>query len=217
MKTTAQKPKGKPTTQKFIGIEDIQEDIVILPGRQACQVIEITATNFALQSLEEQQIKIASYASLLNSLSHSIQIVIISRKLDISSYLYVLENEAKKTTNPKLAAHITNYRNFVADLVKNNDVLDKKFYIVISYSFLEKGAGKSTTSRDKKAFIQDARNMLHSKSDSVVQELNHIGLASKILRRDELIKTYYWIFNQEKPDDRLIEAYNAMHVQGGMG
>jgi len=213
MKSSAQ--NKTPSTQKFIGIEDIQNDIVLLPGRQAAQVIEVTATNFALQSLEEQQVKILSYASLLNSLSYSIQIVIISRKLNISNYLTILDNDAKKTTNPKLAKHIENYRNFVADLVKNNDVLDKKFYIAISYSFLEKGAGKAGSAKDKDAFIQDARNMLGIKTLSIMQELNHIGLVARILRRDELIKAYYAIYNHEDADDRLIEAYHTTHVQGG--
>ena len=206
-----------PTTQKFIEIEDVQNDIVILPGRQAFQVIEVTATNFALQSLEEQQVKILSYASLLNSLSYSIQIVIISRKLNISNYLTILENDAKKTTNAKLSQYITNYRDFVADLVKNNDVLDKKFYITTSYSFLEKGAGKAGGARDKDAFIQDARNMLGIKTQSILQELNHIGLVAKVLRRDDLIKAFYAVFNHEDPDDRLIEAYHTTHVQGGKG
>lgn len=209
--------KGKPTTQKFTGIEDIQNDIVILPGRQACQIIEVTATNFTLQSLEDQQAKIFSYASLLNSLAYSIQIVIISRKLNISNYLNILENDAKKTTNPKLSQHITNYRNFVADLVKNNDVLDKRFYISIPYSFLEKGAGGAGSVKDKNIFIQDARNMLNSKSGSILQELAHIGLVARILRRDELITTFYEIYNQEEPDEKLIEAFHTTHVQGGKG
>lgn len=213
MRRSAQ--KGKPTTQKFIEIEDIQNDIVVLPGRQACQVIEVTATNFALLSMEDQQVRILSYASLLNSLSFPIQIVIVSRKLNISDYLAVLDNDAKKTTNPKLSQHIEKYRNFVADLVKNNDVLDKKFYIAISYSFLEKGAEGAGKARNKDTFIQDARNMLNSKSGSLLQELNHIGLAAKILRMDELIKAYYEIYNQEEPDDKLIEAFQTTHVQGG--
>jgi hypothetical protein len=215
MKNSAQ--KMPPSTQKFIEIEDIENDIVILPGRQACQVIEITATNFALQSLEEQQVKVLSYASLLNSLSFSIQIVIISRKLNITNYLNILDNESKKTTNQKLAQYITNYRSFVADLVKNNDVLDKKFYVIISYSFLEKGAGQTVSARSKDSFIQDARTMLGIKAQSILQELSHVGLVAKVLRRDELIKTYYQIYNQEEPDERLIEAFHTTHVQGGRG
>lgn len=213
MKVAAQ--KEKPTTQRFIEIEDIQDDVIILPGRQACQVIEIVSTNFSLQSAEEQQIKILSYASLLNSLSFPIQIVIISRKLDISSYVSLLDSEAKKTTNPKLSEHITHYRNFIADLVKNNDVLDKKFYIAISYSFLEKGAGNVAGGKDKDAFVQDARNTLSSKSGSIMQELSRVGLKSNILRKTELIQVFYEIYNQEEPDKSLIEALDATHVQGG--
>jgi hypothetical protein len=215
MKNSAQ--QRPPSTQRFIEIEDIDNDIVVLPGRQACQVIEVTATNFALQSLEDQQVKILSYASLLNSLSFSIQIVIISRKLNISNYLNILDNEAKKTTNPKLSGYITNYKNFVADLVKNNDVLDKKFYVVISYSFLEKGAGQSIDARSKDSFVQDARTMLGIKAQSILQELSHVGLVAKVLRRDELIKTYYQIYNQEEPNEKLIEAFHTTHVQGGRG
>lgn len=213
MKGSAQ--KQKPTTQRFIGIEDIQEDLVILPGRNACQVIEVIATNFSLQSADEQQVKILSYASLLNSLSFPIQIVIISRKLDISSYVSLLDAQAKKTTNPKLAEHIGHYRDFVADLVKNNDVLDKKFYITIPYSFLEKGAKSVGESKDKVAFVNDARNLLRSKTQSVVQELSRIGLVSKVLGKAELVKVFYEIYNQEEPDNSLLEAITSTHVQGG--
>lgn len=213
MKTSAQ--KTSPTTQHFIGIEDIIGDIVILPGKQAAQVIEVIATNFSLQSIDEQQVKILSYASLLNSLSFPIQIVIISRKLDITSYLALLDNQARASKNPKLSEHISNYKNFIADLVKNNEVLDKRFYIAISYSFLEKGAGMVTPIKDKNAFVNDAKNMLDSKSQSIIQELARIGLKANLLGKKELIRVYYEIFNQEKPDERILENVNAPHVQGG--
>lgn len=98
MKFSAQ--KTAPSTQAFIGIEDVIDNIVVLPGRQACQVIEVVATNFSLQSGDEQQVKILSYASLLNSLSFPIQITILSRKLDISSYLALLDNQSRGTGNP---------------------------------------------------------------------------------------------------------------------
>lgn len=212
MRTPAQ--NNKPTTQRFIGIEDIQDDIVLLPGHQACQVIEVIATNFSLQSAEEQEVRILSYASLLNSLSFPIQIVILSRKLDISAYIDLLEDEAVKTTNPKLGEHIKQYKNFISDLVKNNVVLDKKFYIVISFSFLEKGAANVGNSRDKNAFVNDAKNSLYSKSQSVIQELSRIGLNSQVLRKNELIRVYYEIYNQEKPDDKLLDGISQAHVQG---
>lgn len=207
--------KAKSTTQNFIGIEDVMGDVVLLPNRKACQVIEVTATNFSLQSAQEQQTKIATYASLLNSLNYSIQIVIVSRKLDISNYLINLDKQASATSNTKLTNHITQYRKFVADLVNNNEVLDKKFYIVISYSFLEKGVGKVGGAKNKNSFIHDAKNILNQKSQSILQELAHIGLMSRILEQEGLIKVFYELYNHESPDKKLIEAYNTTHVQGG--
>ncbi len=205
--------KIKATTQKFIEIENISDDIVLLSGGQACLVLEITATNFSLQSKEEQQSKILSYASLLNSLSFSIQIVILSRKLDISSYIGLLEQEAEKSPNQTLSSHITLYKNFVSELVKKNTVLDKKFYIVISYSFLEKGAGGVASITNKDTFINEAKTMLHSKVKSLIQELQRIGLKSKILVRDDLVNLYFEIYNPES-GSRVDETPNTTLVKG---
>ncbi len=213
MRKTVQ--KTSPTTQHFTGIEDIVENIVILPGKQAAQIIEVVATNFSLQSADEQQVKILSYASLLNSLSFPIQIVIISRKLDISSYLALLDNQARVIKNPKLSEHIGHYKDFISDLVKNNDVLDKKFYVAILYSFLEKGPGMPTQTKDKNAFAAEAKNILDSKSLSIVQELARVGLKSNVLGKKELIRVFYELFNQEKPDERILENIHETHVQGG--
>lgn len=193
--------KKIPTTQFFTEIEDVVDDVVLLRGGLSCLVIEVTATNFSLQSGEEQQIKILSYASLLNSLSYPIQVLIISRKLDISSYITLLEREAQKSENPNLSYSIRQYKNFISQLVQQNTVLDKKFYLVVSFSLLEKGATSLTESRDKGAYIIDAKNLLHSKISSVMDQLSAIGLKAKILEKDQLIKLYYEIYNNPPPGD----------------
>ncbi len=195
MKNSAQKITA--TTQKFIEIEDIVENMVILSGGNACLIMEIVATNFALQSNEEQQAKILSYASLLNSLSFPIQIVILSRKLDISSYVTLLEQQAQKALNPNLAAQINMYKDFVSQLVRDKSVLDKKFYIAISFSFLEKGVSGVSNAKNKQAVIIDARNLLMSKAQSVIQELMRAGVKSKILEKNELIRLFYEIYNSD--------------------
>ncbi len=212
MKKTARKINA--TTQRFVGIEDIIEDVVILPGSQACMVLEITATNFSLQSIDEQKSRILSYGSFLNSLSYPIQILVVSRKLDISSYIRLLDNEQQKTSNPRLGQQIKLYKEFVEKLVQVNTVLDKKFYIVVSFSFLEKGAGAVASIKDKKGFFLDARNLLHSKATSVSQELQRVGLKSKILKKDELISLYYEIFNTE--EGHSVSGHETSPFVGGI-
>src|SRR4030042_5933000 len=188
------------TTQKFIEIVAVEDDVVILSGGNASLVIEVTATNFSLLSKEEKDSKIFSYASLLNSLSFPIQIFIRSKKLDISSYLKLLDQQAQESQNKTLSSQIRLYRDFVKELIKVNTVLDKKFYISIPYSYLEKGiaAAKTGTRRDsssKDEFAEEAKASLRSKAQSLLSQLARLNLRAKTLEKEELVKLYYEIYN----------------------
>ncbi len=203
MKNPAQKIKA--TTQKFTEIEDIIDDVVLLSFGNACLVIEATATNFPLLSEEERLAKIYSYTTLLNSLSFPIQILIRSKKIDISSYLKLLSQEEAKTQNQILASKIKLYREFVESLVKTNSVLDKKFYIVIPYSSLEEGAIKVAESikkglEQKQMRFESAKSALSLKADSLHEQLTRLNLHAKTLNKDELIKLFYSIYNGNSID-----------------
>lgn len=187
MKSPAQKTTA--TTQKFTEIEDIADNVVFLSFGFACLIIEVTATNFSLLSKDERDGKIYSYAMLLNSLSFPIQILIRSKKIDISSYLNLLDQERTKTQNQILANKIKLYREFVESLVKINSVLDKKFYIVIPYSYLEEGAIKS------KNHFEAAKSSLKLKADSINTQLARLNLKAKTLAKDELIELFYSVYN----------------------
>jgi hypothetical protein len=209
MKKTALKSNS---TQKFIGILDVFEEVVILSEGNACIIIEVDAINFDLLSEQEQDAKIYAYSSLLNSLSFSIQIVIRSKQLNISSYLDTLTQEQRKTPNPYLAKQIELYKNFVAELIKINFVLDKKFYLVISYSSLEKGlfGAKQVVSKNPlEGFSYEAKFALHSKAENIINQLSRIGLKSRVLEKDKIIKVFYDIFN----DAPLTPTHTSAHAK----
>lgn len=184
----------KASTQQFTEIKTIADNIVLFANGNACTVIEVRASNFALLSKEEQDIKIYSYASLLNSLSFSIQILIRNKKLDISNYLASLTEEAAKTTNQRLAMQIGLYRDFVAELIKVNTVLDKKFYIIIPYSPLEKGA-KAVVSKGNA--LADAKSALMGKTTALMDQIGRLSLRARPLENEDLIKLFYEIYNEE--------------------
>jgi len=198
----AKSNRVKASTQRFTEIIDIIDSVVILQGGNACLVIEVRASNFALLSKKEQDAKIYSYASLLNSLSFPIQIIVRNQRVDITSYLKILEDLEKQTKNETLATHIKLYRDFVHQMIKINVVLNKEFYIVITYSALEQGAGSAAKSTMKgnaasQAFAETARQALASKSDGLLSQLRRLALSARILEKDELVKLYYNIFNQD--------------------
>jgi hypothetical protein len=207
MKNSAQ--KSNTSTQKFIEIADIVDDVVITKGGNACLIIEVQATNFALLSPEEQDAKIYSYAALLNSLSFPIQIVIRSKRLNISNYLKLLENEKITSKNPALSEQIGLYKNFVEELVKVNTILDKNFYIVIPYSSLERGptgareqAGMGSS---QSFFLVGAKASLHSKAESLRTQLRRLNLKSETLEKERLVKVFYEIFNNINIDSQQTE------------
>jgi hypothetical protein len=206
MQKTAQ--KSNSTTQRFTEIIDVVDEVALLSGNNACSIIEVRATNFALLSMEEQNSKIFSYASLLNSLSFSIQIVIRSKKLDITSYLKLLDTEAKNSQNEMLATQIKLYRDFVQELVKVNVVLDKNFYICVPYSPLEKGAASATAAMagrsGKVTFLDEAKIALHTKLDTLHSQLARLNLGARTLAKEELVKLYYEIYNATPIDTNQI-------------
>lgn len=222
------KPTSAPiraTTQEFLEIEDIQNDLVILKTGGAAMLIETTAVNFGLLSEEEQDALIYAYAAFLNSLSFPLQIVIISKKMDISSYLTEVTKQQEKETNTVIKDQLRKYYEFIISIVKENKVLEKKFYFVISFSPLELGAksalpmlpGKKTSSGYSKEYIiSRARASLLPRKDHVLRQLARIGLHGKQLTTQELVELFYGLFNPTSGKAQLadVTGYTKPLVEG---
>jgi len=193
----------KGSTQEFVEIEDIKDDIVLFRDGSACVVVETTAVNFGLLSESEQDATIFAYAALLNSLSFPIQIIIRSKKMDISSYLAALDEKIRTQASDALKNQMQLYRSFVEQTIKNNNVLDKKFYIVIPFSKLELGVGgalptvKKGLPFDKGYIFGKAKNALYPKRDHIARQLARLSLKATPLNISRLAALYYEIFNPD--------------------
>ena len=121
------------TTQDHLDVETIRDDLVILKNGTCSIVIQTSAINFGLLSEEEQDATIYAYAGLLNSLSFPVQIVIKSDKKDISAYLELLATQEKKLKDEVLQERMKAYRQFIETTITEKNVLDKKFYLIVSY------------------------------------------------------------------------------------
>src|SRR5687768_13615564 len=119
------------TTQDHLDIEDIREDLVVLKNGAICSVLATTAVNFDLLSEIEQDAIISAFSMLLNSLTFPVQVVIRSKRLDITKYIEKVKRIEEKLTDPLLRHQAEAYRKFVQDFIQDNEVLDKKFYVVV--------------------------------------------------------------------------------------
>jgi len=194
----------KASTQDHLDIEDIRDNIAILKDGSCCLVLQTTAVNFSLLSESEQDAIIYAYAGLLNSLTFPIQIVIKSQKKDISSYLGLLNAQRPKIKNALLKNQLEKYYQFIQKIVQENEVLDKKFYLVIPFSSLELGISSTLKSSmkkksglpfDKEYILQKAKNKLIPKRDHLISQLTRLGLKTKQLSTPELIKLFFQYYN----------------------
>lgn len=179
------------TTQEHIPIKDISDDIILLKRGGGALVLQVSAVNFGLLSEREQVAIIASFAQMLNSLSFSIQIVIHSKRLNISSYLNLLDKARETQNNPLLSQMMTSYRQFIQTLIKENEVLDKKFYVVIPLFRLELGLIAS-----KEALSQKIKTILIPRRDQLIRQLQRAGLKANQLTGTRLLELFFDIYNE---------------------
>lgn len=197
----------RSSTQQFTEIEDVVDDLIMFIDGSCAMIMSTTAVNFGLLSEREQESLIYAYAGLLNSLQFPIQLVIRTERKDVSSYLTQLESQEEKQTNARLKASINSYRLFVSTMVKERNVLDKKFYIILPFSTLEIGPSTSVLVGSKKRglpapkdqILSKAQTVLAPKKDQITRLMGRIGLKAEQLTREQIVKLYFSIFNPDTP------------------
>ena len=154
--------------------------------------------------------------------------VIKSQKKDIVSYLNLLNAQKTKITNPLLKNQLEKYYQFIQKTVQENEVLDKKFYLVIPFSSLELGI-KSTLSTNLKKkpglpfgkdyILQKAKTKLIPKRDHLITQLTRLGLKSRQLTTPDLIKLFFQYYNPDSGSVQFSEdlsGYEAPIIQASV-
>ncbi len=200
----------KDSTQNHLDIQDIKNNFVILKNGNVCSVLQTTAVNFDLLSEMEQDAIIAAFSMLLNSITFPIQVVLRSKKLDITKYIEKVQRMESKITDPLMKYQIESYRKFIQDVIQNNEVLDKKFYVVIPsgssvikelgsspFEFINRlfGVGHKRVEVDVNKVVKDAEVELVPKVEHLIGEFGRIGVKARMMTTQELVELYFDIYN----------------------
>ena len=201
----------KLTTQSILEIEQIKEGILILKNKTLRGVLIVSSLNFALRSDEEQEAIIMQFQNFLNSLDFSCQILIQSRRLNITGYLEKLEELEKAQENELLKLQIVEYRKFIESLVKSGTIMAKTFFVIIPYyGLLEKEmlkAGKrlfkarvpKTPALTEEEF-QREKNQLWQRMEFVALGLRRCGLQAIPLTTLELIELFWGLYHPKEAE-----------------
>lgn len=190
------------STQAYLDIEEIKEDVVLLKDDSLRAVVVVSSLNFALKSEEERDSIVSSFQNFLNSLNFPIQIVVDSKKTDLDEYINLLKDLEGKQTNELLKLQTSEYIIFIQGLLEQVNIMDKSFYIIVSYFpnaitsnsvFSKFTGGKKETNTN----FENDKLKLMDKVDYVVNGLSSIGLNCISLDTQNLIQLYYSIFNPE--------------------
>lgn len=208
----------KATTQSFIEIEDIQDDIILMKDYSAVTVIEVGAVNFWLLSAEDQMSTIYTYGSLLNSLSFPVQITIISKMMNISSYIEYINSKVGEQKNEIIKTRLLAYKEFIKTVVKKNTVMEKRFFFIVPFNPMEMGAkGIQAKKYGKEYLFSRAKTSLYPKRDHLLRLLAKVGLKPTILQQQELTELFYNLYNPSSTGKQLapIDSYTDMVVTSG--
>jgi len=211
------------TTQQFLDIYDITHNFVILKDGSTSVIIAVDAMNFGLLAEEEQDAIMYAYAALLNSLNYPIQIVVQSQTKDVTNYLKMLQAREMETQSSLMRKRMRSYREFVANLIHDRNVLDKKFYVVIHATSLEMGfvapgsfiPGQNdfdVSTVEKGVIIEKAVNILEPKKDHLISQFARIGLYARQLETQEIIRLFYTSYNPESAEGQIMadsKSYTA--------
>lgn len=177
-----QKSKKKVSARKQIDIRGVQDGVLLLPKNEYRAVLEVSSLNFELKSEDEQDVLIDTYESFLNSLPCQVQILVRIRELDMSKYIHDLNGRLKNETEAVYIDQLSNYSEFVSELVADNRILSRRFYIVLPYSA-------------KNNDFDTAKEQLNIHADIVSKGLMRMGMHSRRLAELELLDLFYEFYN----------------------
>lgn len=208
-------PKVSSPTQKLVDVKEIRDGVVYLKKGGLRKLLVASGINFDLKSEEEQNLILRSFQNFLNSLDFPIQFFIHSRKINIDNYLRKMEERKQQETNELLKIQIEEYIQFIKDLIEQNAIISKDFFVVVPYeplaltgttkgilSFFKPSAGPTTKEKES---IQENLEQLNRRVDQIIDGLAQIGIKTAPLKDEELIELFYNLYNPELVEKKDLE------------
>lgn len=218
------KPKPGPSTEKYLDIAEIRDDMVLLKDGTVRAVLLVSSINFALKSAEEQEAIIQAYMTFLNSLEYPIQIVIQSRRMNIDGYMDRLKEQERTMENDLLRNQIKDYRSFVTELVELGQIMQKMFYVIVPYDpltnkkkgfFTRLGEAISPAAAAKlnQKQLKDRIEQINRRVEITKGQLGSMGLNSVRLDTQGLIELYYNVYNPDLFDVEKLSDINKVSFE----
>jgi hypothetical protein len=200
-------------TQEFVEVEQVRDGIIILKNKGLRGILMVSSLNFALKSEEEQKAILYQFQNFLNSLDFPCQIIVQSRKLNITPYVEKLKELEKIQNTELMQIQTSEYRRFVEGLMQEGTIMTKKFFVVVPFSIWDlEGRGgleitqiflkkekKQISALSEEEFLR-CRDQLYQRMEFVGLGLRRCGLQVLPLNTEEIIELL-WSLHHPKESE----------------
>ncbi len=195
-------------SQQFIPIKQIREGVMLMNDQSMKGILLVSSINFALKSEEEQSAIIFNFQNFLNSLDFSCQILVSSRKVNITGYIDKIKELESKQTNELLRIQTADYRNFIEELVGSGSIMNKSFYVVVPYYPLLEFTGATTPEKNKtptqtvltEEHFQKGKYQLWQRMEYISLGLRRCGLKSASMGSEEILELLWSLHHPKQAE-----------------
>ena len=197
---------ANPTTQSFLELKEIKEGVITLKNGALRGIISVSSLNFALKSEDEQKATIYQFQNFLNSLDFSLEIIIESRRLNITGYLDKLKEIGNNEENELLSIQAKEYELFIREIISGGAIMSKSFFAVVPFTFAELPRISGDENKDAKEMsakeerFQRARSQLWQRMEFASLGLRRCGLLCTPLNTSELIALFWSVYHPEEAE-----------------
>jgi len=205
------------SSQSLLSLHQIRKGVIILKNGSLRSILSVSGINLDLKSENEQSSILINWRNLLNNLDFQLEVVAHSRRVNIQTYLNFIQERINQETNNLLKLQGEDYYTFINGLVTGNNIMKKKFYVVIPYDSITiqpknilsqiKEAYKSLLNLKRQAFsnVQPLSNenfnqhyqQLMIRQNNVINNFTRMGLQAQPLTTKELIELFFNLYNPE--------------------
>lgn len=181
--------------QEFLPFVDISNNMIVLGNHRYRAVLVCSSTNYQLKTAGEREQIEMSFQRFLNTISFPITFFLQTKVIDNTARLLELQMDAEQTVRefPNMANYAEQYQKDMANLnqvIGNNQ--QKKRYIIVTYD----DPGSLDTLSDEEKVIH-AEKELQQRCNSIISNLQAVGVKADIMRTPELIELIYSCYHRD--------------------
>lgn len=184
-----EKIKKEKTTKDWLPFEKILDNGLIKNKNVYIKVIKVIPINYDLKSNLEKEAILNAYKLFLKTCDFNIQILVQSKKEDLSKHISNIHNIISNEKNSKIIKMSENYIEYIKEKNNENKSSSKNFYIILKSEIVDYKS--EMYSNFEKITVDNLQEMFFKVKESLSRCGNLIQDINSKKEIIEILKSFY--------------------------